>query len=691
MIKSKNHLLTISLLSIIIAIIYSNTLNSSWHFDDYENIVDNRKIHMSKLTLSSIRDTFYSLNNNPNKLYRPVACFTFALNWYFGQDSVVGYHVINILIHIISAIFLYLAILQLFFTPLLNQYDYSAKYFTALLSACLWAINPIQIQAITYIVQRMASLSAMFYIIAIYLYLKGRLTVSRKNRIFFFIAIFIAYLLSFGSKQNGVMLPFSLLLIEVIFFNFTIKLPSKKTTWFILLLGVFTVSLIFITELLDSSIFDIPGKRSFTIYQRLLTQPRVILFYISQILYPIASRFSIVHDFEISTSAISPISTAISIIVIISIIGIGFLCRKRLPLLSFAIFFFFLNHLIESTILPLEMVFEHRNYLPSAFIFTPIIFILHQMVGYYRNNNIIIFLMLYLFISGLITVTGTATYLRNFDWITEESLWLDAMEKAPDSDRGYQNYSKVFIDSHDSRTLNFDSIFEVIRKSLDKRVVGTFINRNVIAYNNMGAIRSYQKRYKEALYYYKKSLALAPDKNNSIVSISKVYLMLNEHKKALKILSKLRTKNNHHLNLYSLTFVKNGMFDKSIEVSNKIRVKEPDDYFALLHLGSAYKMKGNYKKSKHYLQHAIRVSNGSLLAYFNMLDTCLLSNDTECMDIYADKILDRFTLKQILKEFDELKEPNLTVPISKKNEILLYLKDLTVKRYSEIKVPDESH
>jgi len=86
---------------------YSNTLNASWHLDDIPNVINNTYLHLDNLSLKSLYNSFYSNPGNPNefnkKMYRPVACITLALNWYYGKDNVFGYHLINILIHLIAS------------------------------------------------------------------------------------------------------------------------------------------------------------------------------------------------------------------------------------------------------------------------------------------------------------------------------------------------------------------------------------------------------------------------------------------------------------------------------------------------------------------------------------------------------------------------------------------------------------
>ena len=176
-----------ALLLVVIFLIYSNTFHASWHMDDYPNITYKPQLHIKDLRPSTLIGTFYAQIGENKKLYRPLSCLTLAINWYFGKANVFGYHVINILIHFLTACFLFLTVLDLLKTPNLKERYNGNEYFIALLTSTLWAINPIQTQAVTYIVQRMASLSTMFYILAILLYIKARTAdpFSKRSLLFF--------------------------------------------------------------------------------------------------------------------------------------------------------------------------------------------------------------------------------------------------------------------------------------------------------------------------------------------------------------------------------------------------------------------------------------------------------------------------------------------------------------------------
>ncbi|MDP3286040.1 MAG: hypothetical protein Q8M56_16540, partial [Desulfobacterales bacterium] len=209
--------LSFLLLFILVVLSYSNTFNSSWHLDDYHSIVNNRFLHIDKAGFKALADV---INNGNVNSTRPISNLTFAVNWYFGKDDVAGYHAVNTGIHVLTAFFLFLTILTLFKTPnLKGRFSEESVYFISMLSAALWAVNPIQTQAVTYIVQRMSSMAAMFYIAAIFLYIKERLSDSAYKKSILYFCIFLTWMLALGTKENTITLPLSLLLVEIIFFQ----------------------------------------------------------------------------------------------------------------------------------------------------------------------------------------------------------------------------------------------------------------------------------------------------------------------------------------------------------------------------------------------------------------------------------------------------------------------------------------
>ena len=504
-IQNSRHLWTAGLLFILIFSIYSNTFDAFWHLDDYQNILTNPSIQIRDLSLDSLKESIYGPTQR--HIWRPVAFLTFAANWYFGGSNVFGYHLVNTIIHLSTAFFLYLVICRLLTAPALKDKYADSFHFIALLATALWAIHPIQTQAITYIVQRMALLSGLFYLICIYCYIRIRTAIGINQKIGFAVSFLVCFLLGLGSKENIMLLPLSLVLIEMIFFFNPVsdRIAWYKKTAAIIAGALLTAGVaLWLLNIDPGSVFDGYRNRFYTPGQRLLTEFRVLVFYLSQLFYPIPSRFSIEHDFEISTSLLTPWTTLPAVIMVIGLIAIAILLRRRNPLFSFAILFFFLNHALESTIIPLELVFEHRNYLPSVFIFVPLAVILCNAIEWYRHRR----RWMYQFLAGfgvlLLVGLGAGTYIRNYVWASEWSLWTDARKKAPAMTRPLLNlaWSHYEVNGH------FDLALRMYNSAL-KLKMHRRDTRSTI-YNNMADVFYRAGNYKKAEDYWRRASASAP-------------------------------------------------------------------------------------------------------------------------------------------------------------------------------------
>ena len=219
---------TIISLAIIVFSIYGNSFDCSWHFDDEHTITINPNIHLKDISWKNIKKTFFSDQCNPNAIYRPVSCLSFALNYYWGRLDVFGFHLINVFIHFFTSIFLFLFIYNTLNLPSLRSKYAQDSYFIALLATVLWTINPIQTQALTYIVQRMASMAGMFYIMSMYFYVKARTADIKLIKILFFMLCFSCFILALGSKENAAMLPLSIFVFDFLILQENSREKAKK-------------------------------------------------------------------------------------------------------------------------------------------------------------------------------------------------------------------------------------------------------------------------------------------------------------------------------------------------------------------------------------------------------------------------------------------------------------------------------
>jgi hypothetical protein len=359
------HLIAMGLIAAVALVAYSNTFHVPFQFDDRPNITQNPNIQINVFTLDRVERL---TKNTYKESIRVFSYFTLALNYYFGGFNVFGYHLVNFLVHIASGTFLYWFLLLTFNLPSLKEKYGAISYKVALFTGLIFISHPIQTQSVTYIVQRMASMAGMFYLLSLVLYVKGRRSTGQP-RVIYFGGMVLTYLLGVFSKENVAILPLFIAFYEFYFFQKLDMGPKSRKILLsfvgaLLILGVF--GLIIWGRRYMNLIAEGYEYRTFTMSERVLTQFRVVLYYLTLLIYPHPSRLNLDYDFPISKTLFDPPTTLISILIIAGLVGYSIWKAKKKPVLSFFILWYFGNLLIESSIFPLEMVYEHRLYLPAV-------------------------------------------------------------------------------------------------------------------------------------------------------------------------------------------------------------------------------------------------------------------------------------------------------------------------------------
>jgi tetratricopeptide (TPR) repeat protein len=607
-------------LAAILCSIYSNSFDCGWHLDDFHSITDNPSIHLENLTWEDVRKTLHSDLNYPEKLYRPVAGLTLSLNYFVSGTDPASYHLVNLIIHWLSSVFLFLFIHRTLNLPSLKGKYVSSAYPIALLSATLWAINPVQTQSVTYIVQRMASLAGMLYIMSMYFYAMGRTAPDRKRRLLYLVLAFTAFVLAFGSKENAALLPVSILLYEGFFVQADMGSWIKRSKTYVLmaLVVVLTLSILYVYYRRGSflSFLNDYEGRPFTLAQRLLTQPRVILFYLSLILYPLPSRLSIAHSFGISTSLLNPVSTLFGMLFMAGAVVLAVALRKKYPILSFSFFFFLLNHLLESSVFPLEMVFEHRNYIPSMVVFFPIaIGICHLFKKY--ESALGMRSVLAVFVAFLLIGLGHATYIRNFAWKTEETLWADASMKAPDQFRPHHNLGVAY--QKQGRLQEAISEFEqaLQSKGLNRRT------EMIVTYYHLGRAYHQLGELQKSKGFYEKAVQMDANLSHALGGLAVLYGAEGNTETAFVYLERAlkADSENPYVNFnMGLHYMKQGEMDRAEPHFRKAAVDESLKGYAYLHLGVISKQRGQLGQASMHLKASAAANPKDVTPHLHLLE-----------------------------------------------------------------------
>jgi hypothetical protein len=360
------------LLAVCLAItvfLYLSGLEGGYYFDDAHVLQSNSFIKIDNLdsfTLLQAADSFAAGG-------RELSMLSFALNYYIFGESTWWFKFFNLVLHCVNGVGLFILTTQLLNRlPGRARDSYSCTVIRSfpLVVTALWLVHPINLIPVLYISQRMVLLSSLFVIYGLIYYVWARSTFTSLARKIIYLPLGIAgfMIIGYKCKENAVLLPVYILIIELTILKF-----KNKDQWDKVVTGMFALGLVAGLVLVVYQFWQHPGwitagykYRYFSLEERVLTQFRALVFYISQILVPSNRHLSLWHDdFGISTGLFSPSTTFYSLIALLGVFASAIISLKKLPFLSLGILWFFVSHSLESTIFALELVHEHRNYLAS--------------------------------------------------------------------------------------------------------------------------------------------------------------------------------------------------------------------------------------------------------------------------------------------------------------------------------------
>jgi protein O-mannosyl-transferase len=420
---------------------YSNTFQADWQFDDVPNILANSDIQISDLSWNSL----VQAAGNRVGGYRPVAYLTFALNYYFFGFSLVSHHSVNLLIHAANALLVFDVVRRISRLGLPSLPTTSHQTLSFFVSA-FWSLSPLQTQSVTYIVQRMNLLAALFALLFIRSYLRWRAASTRTNSWRSLAAISIWLLLAIGSKENAVVIPLLALALEWCFPRENSRLSPKVILTGVLGLALLAGAFAWKFGLVQKIQTDYAG-REFSLLERLLTQPRVIVFHVTQLILPLPSRLALKHEMTTSTSLFSPPTTLPCILACLALVAWGVYGIRRWTLLSFWTMWFFIGLSAECSFLPLEMIYEHRLYLPSVGFFCACLFPMFGYAGDRKQTVQTRKVQPLLF--AVLPVLAALTFHRNIVWKDKVTLWTDNSLKYPKSARVLTNVGTAYAEAGD--------------------------------------------------------------------------------------------------------------------------------------------------------------------------------------------------------------------------------------------------
>ncbi|MBW8312517.1 MAG: hypothetical protein K0M64_10850 [Rhizobium sp.] len=423
-------------LILLVAAAYWTGLTGGFLFDDYPNIVQEKSIHATSLRWEQIRDAATSFGHGSG---RAIPLATFAVDYVFWGLDAEGYKRTSLAIHILNS----LLILQLLQGLLLMALGPSrGNTMAAFALAALWAVHPLQVSTVLYVVQRMEMLAVTFVLLALLAYLHGRRKqIDGSTAWPWLVAASFLVLLGLACKENAILFPAFALALELTLLRFGAASARTARNWKILYaLSAFAGILIaaaFVPYYTSSEIYAI---RDYGAYERVLTQARVLPMYLWWILAPLPSQYLFYYDnFAPSVGLLSPWTTAAGLCLLLGLITAALTLRHRMPLFALGLFWFIAAHLVTSSYLPLELAFEHRNY----FAILGVLLALYDLIRRYRSKD----QRRVALASGTLLVLGVGAIcaIRSATWGSPLQLAMDLAERNPTSARASTDLGEQYM------------------------------------------------------------------------------------------------------------------------------------------------------------------------------------------------------------------------------------------------------
>lgn len=421
-----------AVLALLAVVLFLPGLGGAFIFDDTPNIVTNTPLHMSELSLSNLLYAAYSFL--PGDRGRALPMMTFALDYWRGGLDPAVFKTTNLMIHGLTVL-----ALGLFFRTLLRLAQWPPRRAAAgaLLLALIWAIHPLQVSTVLYVVQRMQMLGTLFLVLALLAYLHARQAQleDRRSRLYWVLAG-LCWVLALASKEDSALLPAYTLALELTVLRFQAAQASLARRWqqaygALTLVGALAFFLVVVPHYWHWQ--DYPG-RNFSSVERLLTQGRVLLMYLGQILLPLPSTMSFYYDsLVVSRGPFAPLSTLPAWAVLLALLAVAWRLRSRRPLFALGVFLFFAGHFISSNVVNLELAFEHRNHFPLIGV---VLAVGDLCVAVWQRWALRPQLAAILLVAALL-VMGGATVSRAYSWGEPLRFLETGVKVAPHSERAW--------------------------------------------------------------------------------------------------------------------------------------------------------------------------------------------------------------------------------------------------------------
>ncbi len=590
------------LVSILGFAVYSSTLHAPFVFDDQWSIVDNPVIRNIDNFVAN--GTGYRFNPR-----RFIGYLTIALNYRLGGLDVTGYHIANLAVHIAASLLVYVFCLLTLRTPHMRESPLSPDArLIALIASLLFVSHPVQTQAVTYVTQRFASLATMFYLLSLVSYARARLIQEAERgavpgrALLFHILAVAAAVSAMKTKEIAFTLPIMTALYEGFFFRGALRrrvlilLPLTLTTVIIplsLWAQAGTTG-----SIIPGLVASATGAAEISRGTYLVTQVRVIATYVRLFMLPV--KQSLDYDYPIYTSLLAP-QVLLSLLLIVTAFSLAVFLFKRsrslvpgprsgtndpaLRLISYGIFWFFINLAVESGFVPLaDVIAEHRLYLPSAGVFIAVSVVAGFILQRYRGPAAASV------IAAVILALAVAAWQRNRIWRDAVTLWRDTVTKAPNKARPHYNLGTVLSE----RGMPDEAIREL-------RAALRLAPDDADVLHNLGGAYAAKGLLDEAIGEYRVALRLNPGRAETHNSLGSAFIgkgetgeAIGEFEAAVKLAPGFADAHNNLGAAYGMK----GMAGPAIAHLEEAVRLAPENAVYRKNLAGAYEMKGWFEKAE---------------------------------------------------------------------------------------------
>jgi tetratricopeptide (TPR) repeat protein len=617
----KRPLLHVLIVAALGLLVYSNTFNAPFVFDDGMYIVNNPTVQDFGYFIDTSRAEGLSIEEPVRRYLRTryVIYLSFWANYRIGGLGVWGYHAVNFSVHIINALLVYVLVILTFRTPYLMNSGLSGKSrLMALFSSLLFVAHPLGTEVVTYVTQRFVLFSAMFYLLCIVSYIGSRLSGRRAAGYGLFALSVLSAVLAMKSKENAFTLPLAVGLYEFMFFRSSLRNRALLLAPVLLTMLIIPVS--YLSEqgpgvgLLDSVGEATRLQTDMPRLDYLSAQFRVIVTYVRLLFLPINQNLD--YDYPVYVSFLSS-EVLLSLFLLSLIMGLGVYWFRRgrgrveFKAASFGVFWLFLTLSVESSILPIsEMMFEYRMYLPSVGAIVGVVVLMFMFSGARAEKRLWAPITVLALLSAVIMSFSALAYARNMLWQDKIILWEDTAAKSPGKARPHYNLGVAYADygRYEEAVGEYQTAIGIDPEHYDA------LNNLGIAYFNLG-------RYEDAVKEYQAALRIDPEYIVANYNLAVVYDVLGRSKEAMRQYDTTTGVEPGYAKAYNdlgVLYEKEGRYEEAIKQYRAAIMIEPGFVDARNNLGIVYARRGRFEEAEGEYKEAIRTDPEYAEAHINL-------------------------------------------------------------------------